>query len=202
MDTINQTLFTAINASEHPSAMLVFFAKVVAEWLVYAPMLIVLGLWVRGRPRQRPALLAVLAGLLVAMAANGFAHALWYTPRPFAIGWGHTLLAHDADSSFPSDHATFIWALGFGLIATRAAPVIGGTFCVLGIAIAWARVYLGLHFPFDMVGSLVIAIAGAMTAWGLTGFITQRVARPVSWLYHRILEKLRLPAAIFPRDHT
>lgn len=33
---------------------------------------------------------------------------------------------------------------------------------VLGLPVAWARIYLGVHFPLDMLGA---AIAAALSAW-------------------------------------
>ena len=43
---------------------------------------------------------------------------------------------------------------------------------LVGVAVAWSRVYLGVHFPLDMVGAAILAglaaaaAAHAMTAWG------------------------------------
>lgn len=32
------------------------------------------------------------------------------------IGLGHTLITHAADSSFPSDHLTLLWAVAFSFL--------------------------------------------------------------------------------------
>jgi undecaprenyl-diphosphatase len=34
-----------------------------------------------------------------------------------------------------------------------------------GIAMAWARVYVGVHFPLDMLGALVVAMFSAWLSW-------------------------------------
>jgi membrane-associated phospholipid phosphatase len=41
---------------------------------------------------------------------------LYSHPRPIMIGLGHQYLPHPVDNSFPSDHATFMWSLGFALL--------------------------------------------------------------------------------------
>ena len=47
---------------------------------------------------------------------------------------------------------------------------------------AWARIYVGVHFPFDMLGALAVAGVSACLSWGLaplylsaTYGLTQRI---------------------------
>ena len=198
--TLNERLFLAINASAHPDAFTVALAGFVASWLVYAAATLVPALWVLGRQDARSALLATVLGVSVALGINQLLGLLWYEPRPFMIDLGHTLAAHAVENSFPSDHATFLWSLGFALIATRAARSWGVLVCLCGLLVAWARVYLGLHFPIDMAASLLVGLAGGGIA---------RAALPASerWLhpvahhtYEAALRSLRLPPALFPRS--
>lgn len=54
------------------------------------------------------------------------------------------------------------WWQQKNLIGTLYGQKICGIlFSLLGIPIAWARVYLGVHFPFDMVGAALIACCSA-----------------------------------------
>jgi len=46
---------------------------------------------------------------------------VWFEPRPFMVGIGHTWLDHLADNGFPSDHATLAWSLGLRLALTGAS---------------------------------------------------------------------------------
>jgi len=111
---------------------------------------------------------------------------LWFHPRPFMVPVGNSFFAHVADSSFPSDHVTFMAAiaLGLGVFAghPRGAVVLG----VLTVLVAWARVFLGVHFPFDMIGSAVMA-ALAVAA----------VAPFQSWTQRVLLPRLLLPVYRF-----
>jgi undecaprenyl-diphosphatase len=70
-------------------------------------------------------------------------------------------------SSFPSSHAalTVYSATMATLLGFSAAP---GLWLVAG-AVAYARVYLGVHYPRDILGGAALGAAGAVAALLLLG---------------------------------
>jgi undecaprenyl-diphosphatase len=62
--------------------------------------------------------------------------------------------------SFPSGHTAtaFAGATMLSAFVPRAAPA----FYVLAAAIAYSRLYVGVHFPVDLVGGIVIGVATAL----------------------------------------
>jgi undecaprenyl-diphosphatase len=162
MESLNQTLFLWLNAPEHPSALALAVAVFFAERLVWAvPLLMAIG-WLRGREDTRKTMLIAAASELVALVVNQLIGLTWSHPRPFVIGLGHTFIPHVADSSFPSDHLTLWWAVAFSLLLQRRPRPLGVALALLGLPIAWSRIYLGVHFPFDMLGAATVA---ALSAW-------------------------------------
>lgn len=162
MESLNQTLFLWLNAPEHPSDLALTLAIFFAERLIWAvPLLIGIG-WLRGSEGIRKAMLAATASGLLGLLLNQLIGLAWMHPRPFMIGLGHTLIPHVADSSFPSDHLTLWWAVAFSLMLQRDPRIAGIGLALLGVPIAWARIYLGIHFPFDMLGAVAVA---ALSAW-------------------------------------
>ena len=81
------------------------------------------------------------------------------------IGLGHTLISHAADSSFPSDHLTLLWAVAFSFLMHRSPRLAGIALALLGLPVAWARIYLGVHFPLDVVGAALVAVLSAWLAF-------------------------------------
>ena len=79
------------------------------------------------------------------------------------------------DGSFPSGHAatSFAAATILSLAFPRLAPVL----FVLAAAVAWSRVYVGVHYPFDILGG---AVLGVLVALALTQLVRRRARRAPS----------------------
>lgn len=76
--------------------------------------------------------------------------------RPFV---GHTvnqLIQHVPNSSFPSNHALGAMAIALGLIAPYRTC--GIVFAGLAILVGVSRVYVGVHYPIDIMGGFGLAL--------------------------------------------
>lgn len=157
LQELNHTLFLLINGPAEPGAAMLVFAKLCAGWLVLAVPLYLVVAWLRGgESRRAPLLEAALAcalGFLISAALG----VLWPQPRPFMVPLGHALMAHAANASFPSNHLTGIWSVAFSLLLYPKARRAGVALALLGLPVAWARIYLGIHFPLDMAGAALVA---------------------------------------------
>ena len=187
MESLNQTIFLALNAPEHPSRAVLLAAIALAQYAIFLVPVLLAALWLWGDRGSRGGVLLAFIGGELALGLNQVASLLWYHPRPFAVPIGQTLVAHVADSSFPSDHVTFLLAVGIGLAAWTHERWAGTLVVLLAAPVAWARVYLGIHFPFDMLGAIPVAGAGILIAqpfrsW-VEGTIMPRLAEP---LYRRV----------------
>ncbi|WP_342596198.1 phosphatase PAP2 family protein [Salinicola lusitanus] len=157
MESFNLRLFAWLNAPSHASHLTLSLAYALAIYAIYlVPLLMILGWLHRDPARQRLALKALL-GCVFALSVNEVIALLWDHPRPFVIPVGHTYLDHAANSSFPSDHMTVISTLAITLLLSREWRPLGYLFAGLGLGIAWSRVYLGVHFPLDMLGAIVVS---------------------------------------------
>lgn len=169
MESLNHALFLWLNAPEHPSAPVLILAIFFAERLIWAVPLLIGAGWLRGGESTRKTMLVATASGVLGLLVNLIIGSAWSHPRPFMIGLGHTLIPHVADSSFPSDHLTLWWAVAFSLLLQRGPRSAGIALALLGLPIAWARIYLGVHSPLDMLGAAAVA---AFSAW-----LTLREAR-------------------------
>ena len=158
MEALNQALFFYVNAPAQLGAPVLALATFLAEGLIWLIPVGLLAGWFRGSDTTREAMIEATVAAALALALAQLIGMVWVHPRPFMLGMGHTHLVHVADASFPSDHLTLWWTVSFSLMTCVRLRAIGLLLSLLGIAVAWARIYLGVHFPLDMVGAAALAL--------------------------------------------
>ncbi|MEV8317081.1 phosphatase PAP2 family protein [Streptomyces sp. NPDC059900] len=118
--------------------------------------------------------LAAGLAVLVNVPIRGFVE----RRRPFKDHDGLELLVHGkTDFSFVSDHATLAMALGVGLFVANRK------FGLAGIALAllegFCRVFMGVHYPTDVVGGFALGTAVALLLSPLAMALLTPVAKAV-----------------------
>ena len=156
MNLLNQHLFLLFNADPNAGPLSIWLGRALAEWPVPIALLLVTLAWYRQGDRK----LLAQRGIVATALAMGLALAIrctFYNPRPFVLGLGRMLIEHDATTSFPSFHATFLFSLALPLFMQRGARGTAFAIVLLGLGIAWARIFVGVHYPLDMAGAFITA---------------------------------------------
>jgi undecaprenyl-diphosphatase len=170
--------FHIVNGWTQISPVLNDLGKVLAKfapeiWLV---VFVLLWFWPpRVQSQTRKAVVyAVVAGVL-ALVINVIIGHFFYRPRPFVYEplLVHQLLQHKPDTSFPSDHAagSFAFAVGLFYASKKREGIFG---LIFAAAIAVARVFVGLHWPTDVLAGAAIGV--------ISGLIVLALRRQLEWL--------------------
>ena len=167
----NVAVFQHMHATAGSPHWLIAVAAVLAEW----PLVVAAGLtgWLLWRKRDGVGLARLVVACGAALLIEALVSLLAFHPRPFAAGFGPAWVTHAADNSMPSTHVTLaaIMAIALALRQQRRAATV-----VLGLAamLTWARIYVGIHWPADMLGAVVSAGISTIIATGLVRLLPNR----------------------------
>lgn len=167
---INVSLFRIINSWAGQYAWLDLIMIFVAQWLGYLLILGVIIYFFKNRNQYKEMLIVSLISALIArFVFTEIIRFLYNIPRPFMVLDNvNKLIALEAGPSFPSGHATFYFALATGVYLCYkkvcSSPRLGYVYFALAGLIGFSRIYVGVHWPADMVAG---AILGLLTALGV-----------------------------------
>lgn len=186
---MNQALFTLINGYAGGNALLDHIAVGVADYLPLLFVAYLLYLWFFRNDAREEVLLTGF-GVLLALTMNLAITVFYYHPRPFMDHAVNLLIRHAPETSFPSDHATFMLSFSFMLASCRRFRRAGMLFIFLAIVGGFARVFCGVHYPFDIAGSFVVSLAAMVLSRLLLRNPLTALSRAVLGRYDIIAAKL------------
>lgn len=158
-------LFQMVHATTQPSAGQWLSARVLAEVPILLSVGLLIALIAMPRDGMRASAIRAACFAMVALLVNGLIGLLWDRPRPFMAGAGPAWIPHAPTGSFPSNHLTVQWVIAGALLLDRRTRAWGIVVAILGLPMAWARIYLGVHYPGDMLGALTVAGVIVACAW-------------------------------------
>lgn len=171
---LNWELARALNGWAGHSPIVDAVAALVASDLLYLVISSLILWWFlpsAGDTRKRAALATLIAALF-GQAVNMAVGHLLYVPRPFVAHQVQLLVDAARDSSFPSDHATAAFTVATSALLWRMP---GRRLLLLGASlIALSRVYVGAHYPAD-----VLAGAGLGALWATLVYRLDSWLRPL-----------------------
>jgi membrane-associated phospholipid phosphatase len=181
-------LYHAINTFVAHHSWLGDGLSAIENWSVPVIAVATFALWLLARPgnarKWKLASASALASAAVALFVNQLIADIWHRTRPFAAHpdahvWG----GRSHDPSFPSDHASAAFGIAFAVFLYDR--IVGSVFLAAATVIGVGRVFVGAHYPADVLAGCLGGLASAL--------LVARVARPVIAFLVRLVERLTDP---------
>lgn len=136
-----------------------------ATYLIYLAFILGLLLTLKGGIRERKAFLLILIGFPIAILLIKFIHLFYFEPRPFITLHFTPIIAAAADASFPSRHATIAAVIAFSYTYFKSKWAL--LFLPVMVWIGSSRIYVGVHYPLDIIGGFAVGGVALFIGLGL-----------------------------------
>lgn len=157
IEQLNLELFHILNVPSQASELMMNYAMFIAHDLVYLLLVIFAVAWFKGNRETKTGIVKAFIFTAITLSISEILSAVLHTPRPFVMHVGQTLIEHDATGSFPSNHMSIFSGIAFAYYFSLKRDLGRILLCVAWL-VAWSRVYVGVHFPIDMLGAFFIAL--------------------------------------------
>jgi len=173
-------LFFLINAQIGKRSWLDKLMYFCASWLIYVlgAVILVWGTFFLGSYNPSTFILFFKLLLTSIICGIGLCYVfavLWRHPRPIREFPQTKLLLHTIETwkTFPSDHTTISFIFAFITIIVGVPVLFGILLVLLASLVAVGRIYVGVHYPRDIAGGIVVAFVFALLAKWLLNNVTQ-----------------------------
>ncbi|MBJ7932276.1 MULTISPECIES: undecaprenyl-diphosphatase [Bacillus cereus group] len=158
---MNYTVFQWFNNFAGSSKLLDTLMITITNSAACVAILFMLILWFNNGKkenaiRKQYTVLYTTLSVSIALLVNVLIHAVYYHPRPFVSHDVHQLVPHAADSSFVSDHSVLVFSIAF--VFMLRGEKLKYIALIWAVLVGISRLYVGVHFPLDVIGAAVITI--------------------------------------------
>jgi len=166
--SLDTALFLSINGSATSPQGLTALAIFATTYLPQLVAGCIVGVFFAGDRQVKHRVLIMLFAVAIAWLLARLGQHFLPIDRPFILGLGKQWLPHAASHSFPSKHASA--AFGLATAVVLVAGQVRWKLCALcaALLIAWSRVYLGLHYPSDILAGALVGVVSGWLAYRLS----------------------------------
>ncbi|GAB6431259.1 undecaprenyl-diphosphatase [Bacillus luti] len=161
----NIDIFRAINDLGKQYLFLNSAMVFLAEYMVYIFTLIILAYWFTGSRKSRMLIIQAMVAFVIAEVIGKIAGNFHLNYQPFAVLPDvNKLVDHAVDNSFPSDHTILFFSICFSFWLVRKKT--GWLWLILALCVAISRIWVGVHYPFDVaIGALIGCVSAVISYW-------------------------------------
>ena len=158
MEQTNMALFKFMNqyAGLNP-----FIDNITIIAAKYMPLIFIIWLiyfWIKKGDKHKNIVLYSIYAAILGLTINFAVGIFYFHPRPLMIPVGTLLFPVSAGNSFPSNYVTFMLSVALIMTYFKETRKAGVTLIILGLIEGFTSVFCGVNFPFDIFGSILVAI--------------------------------------------
>ncbi len=133
-----------------------------ANELIFLTFFLVFLALIFGGVKERKAFLLIIIGVIFAEILIKITHIFFFESRPFITFNLTPLISHIPDAAFPSEHASITAVLAFTYLFCKSkfSPL----FLLSMLWVGFARIYVGVHYPLDILGGIITGFVGIYAA--------------------------------------
>ena len=170
----NKDLFFQTFGLAGHNSLLDFLMAFSANYLILIALILIFILpFTKGVTEKKALILILLAfgiGFILIKTIGIFIN----EPRPFMTYAIKPLINHAADDSFPSDHTIIMTIIAASYSYYRSKY---STFFIIFLFLTGiARVYVGVHYPLDIVGGIILGIIAVWIASKLKKYLVNKLS--------------------------
>jgi len=155
--------FQLINNLAGRWPVLDWFGIFCADYLIFVMVFLII-IWTIFNKNDRRAdeviILEIISAGFLGYLVKILINLIYFRPRPFAAHDVSLLIGKLADGSFPSAHAFLSFAMAF--IIYFYSKKLGIVFLVLAAFVSVSRIYVGVHYPLDVLGGFLVGALSAL----------------------------------------
>lgn len=167
IEFVNKKIFFLINATPQSNKNFVLLAFFLAKYFILILVLLIITTFIFCLKNKiskkiiffkKTILSLCYTTILYLSFSLTFPH-----PRPFVISCGYQFINHLNNNSYPSKHGILIFTFAFSFLFWHHW-LYGILLIFSSIIIAWSRIYLGIHWPLDMISSIILSLLSCLLA--------------------------------------
>lgn len=190
---MNFEIFKLVNGLAYKNKVLDLIMIFFSKYMPYIFMLSIAYVFIIGiknnNQNYRKVAFNTFIFTVINLTINFVIGGIYFVDRPFISHKVNLLFPHTNDSSFPSDHATGTMSIALGV--KKYNKLFSIILIILSLIVGFSRVYVGHHYPLDVVGAYIIVF--------ITNYAYKtKAARKVEEIYSKLENKLA--AKVYPEN--
>ena len=165
----NTALFFPIYNLSHHSTLTDQIMIFITNYVIYLGMLLTFILAIKGKIEEKKAFLLIILGIPISILLIKGVHLFISEQRPFVTYNFLPLADNKADLSFPSRHATMMAVMAFGYVHFKSKWA--SLFLIFMLLVGISRVYIGVHYPIDIIGGFMVGIISLILSTQIVKFL-------------------------------